>query len=75
MLAGRITKSGTLQAAVIEIMVQRIPFALLLMKLAVNLLAAVTFLIRVEFICGRNEQLWTEIVLICCLVLFFIDEF
>jgi len=74
MLAGRIKKDGTLQTAVILIMAQRIPFALLLLQLTVNLLAAVTFCIHVELMFDHNEHLWTEIVLICCLVLLFARE-
>ena len=74
MLAGRIKKSGTLQAAVIEIMTQRIPFALLLLKVAVNLLAAVAFCIHVELIFGQEEQLWTKVILWFCLFVFTAQE-
>ena len=74
-LAGRIMKSGTLQTAVIENMAQRIPFALLLLQLAVNLLAVVTFLIHIEGIfSGEKGYGWTDYILICCLVFFVLRE-
>jgi len=74
-LAGRIKKSGTLQTAVIEIMAQRIPFALLLLQLAVNLLTVVVFLIHIEAIFnGEKGYWWTDYVLICCLVSFALRE-
>jgi len=75
MLAERIKKSGTLQTAIIEIMSQRIPFALLFLQLAVNLLAVIVFLLHTEAIFrGEKELSWTDYVLWFCFAFFCLRE-
>mmetsp|Transcript_18684 Transcript_18684/g.27676 ORF Transcript_18684/g.27676 Transcript_18684/m.27676 type:complete len:1350 (+) Transcript_18684:52-4101(+) len=75
MLAGRITKSGTLQTAIIEIMVQRIPFAILFLQLAVNLVAVIIFLLHAEAIFrGDKGPSWTDYVLWFCFAFFCLRE-
>jgi len=75
-LAGRIKKSCTLQTAIVRIMAQRIPFALLVLQLAVNLLAMVVFLIHTDLILRGAKGLWwwTDMVLFFCLGLFVLRE-
>lgn len=74
-LAGRITKSGNLQKAIVEIMAQRIPFALLFLEVPVNLPAVVAFLFHTEAIFrGGKGHWWTDDVLCFCAVIIILRE-